>query len=46
MWYKRSEFIDDPLLFAMNLIKSGSTVTERLVTDYISDHIIEIKQAM
>ena len=46
MWQERSTFISDPLLFVINLIKSGNTVTGRLITDYINSHVLEIKQAM
>ena len=33
-------------MFVINTIKSSNTVTGKLIADYISNHVIEIKQAM
>ena len=46
IWKERSEYRDDPLVFVINMIKSSNTVTGRLITEYISNHVIDIKQAM
>lgn len=46
IWKERSECRDDPLVFVINTIKSSNTVTGKLIADYISNHVIEIKQAM
>ncbi len=46
IWKERSAYRDDPLVFVINTIKSSNTVTGRLITDYISNRVIETKQAM
>ena len=46
IWKERSECRDDPLVFVINNIKSSNTVKGKLITDYISNHVIEIKQDM
>ena len=46
LWQERSECREDTLLFFINKIKSSNTVTGKLITDYISNHVMEIKQAM
>ena len=46
IWKERSKCRDDPLVFVINTITSSNTVTGKLITDYISNHVLEIKEAM
>ena len=46
MWQERCEYTDDPLVFVINVVRNSNTVTGRLITDYISNDVVDISQAM
>ena len=46
MWQERSEYTDDPLVFAINTVKDSNTGTGRLIRALITTDVIDINESM